>query len=141
MKRAFVLAVLAGVLITPLPARAAETSEDVEVSVSAEEFATAASGCKTVDVARTGWDIFHLDVVYKFHQRKSWCWTYPRITWKHVSVYVTDVDPNMEYRGVVNASGNFYTWCCSNPYSGHYSMRQGKFENCILWREPPDHAG
>jgi hypothetical protein len=132
MKRAFALVLLLGVLVAPT-ARAADTTDDVEVEVTGEESATAASGCKTVDVARTGWDIFHLDVVYRFHQRKSWCWRYPRITWKSVSVYVTDVDPNMEYRGVVNASGNFYTWCCSNAYSGHYSMRQAKFENCILW--------
>ncbi len=133
MKRAFALALLAGMLVTPLPARAAETAEEVEVAVTRGKSATAVSGCKTVDVARTGWDIFRLDVVYRFHQRKRWCWRYPRITWTSVSVYVTDVDPNMEYRGVVSASGNFYTWCCSRRRSGHYSMRQGKFDNCVLW--------
>jgi hypothetical protein len=131
MRRAFTLALLAGALVVPASARAADTVEAAEIIVTGGE--SYASGCKTVDVARTGWDIFHLDVVYRFHQRKSWCWDYPRITWRYVSVYVTDVDPNMEYRGVVNAAGNYYPWCCRNRYSGHYSMRQGKFENCILW--------
>jgi hypothetical protein len=132
MKRGIALALLVGVLVAP-SARAADTAKDVEIAVTREDSATAVSGCKTVHVARTGWDIFHLDVVYKFHHRKSWCWRYPRITWKAVSVYVTNVDPNMEYRGVVSAGSNFYRWCCSKASSGHYSMRQGKFENCILW--------
>ena len=131
MRRALTLALFAAALFVPAPAGAAEAVEAVEVNVSGD--ASYASGCKTVDVARTGWDIFHLDVVYKFHQRKSWCWDYPRITSRSVSVYVTNVDPNMEYRGIVNAAGNYYTWCCWTPSSGHYSMRQGKFENCILW--------
>src|SRR3712207_5746094 len=56
---------------------------------------SAALGCRTVDVARVGRDIFGF-VVYKFHQRKRWCWDYPRITSKSISAYVTHVDPNME---------------------------------------------
>ena len=93
---------------------------------------SSASGCRTVDLAHVGRDIFGF-VVYKFHQVKNWCWSYPRITSKSVSTYVSDVDPNMEYRGIVGSAGYFYRWCCGNDYSGHYSFRQGKFENCVLW--------
>lgn len=89
-------------------------------------------GCRTVDVAHVGRDIFRL-VVYKFHQRKRWCWEYPRITSKRVTTYVSHVDPNMEYRGLVAANGYFYTWCCGRSRSGHVSLRQAKFENCVLW--------
>ena len=96
------------------------------------EASRSAQGCRTVDVARVGRDIFGF-VVYRFHQRKRWCWDYPRITGKWISSYVSDVDPNMEYRGVVAAGGYFYEWCCSRPRSGHVSLRQARFENCVLW--------
>ena len=132
MKRVFLLVAVATALACPAIAQA---DADVEVTVASdadEAVATSAEGCRTVDIARVGHDIFGF-VVYKFHQRKRWCWDYPRITWKSVSAYVSDVDPNMEYRGVVSASGYFYTWCCSNDESGHVSFRQAKFENCILW--------
>lgn len=114
MRRLLLLALLVGVLAVPGQAGAA------------------ASGCRTVDVARVGRDLFGF-VVYKFHQVKSWCWSYPRITSKSIYTYVSDVDPNMRYGGIVAATGYFYPWCCGNAYSGHYSFRQGKFQNCILW--------
>jgi hypothetical protein len=132
MKRLVVtVALVAGAFMAPGAAPAAATTGAVEVKVATSSL-TSASGCRTVDVARVGKDIFGF-VVYKFHQVKKWCWSYPRITSKDVWTYVSDVDPNMEYRGVVSAIGYYYTWCCSNGYSGHYSLRVGKFENCILW--------
>ncbi len=150
MKGVLSVALLAGALLLPAHALADSVEVKIDGSVVAKaELKTAtddnrvltgtsarslaaASGCRTVDVARVGRDIFGF-VVYKFHQRKRWCWDYPEITSRYVSTYVTDVDPNMEYRGVVGANGYFYTWCCSNGRSGHYSFRQGKFENCVLW--------
>ena len=141
MRRAIALALLAGALFAPGEARAVEpeptSTEPAEGEVTVTNDEQDVQGlsygqCRTVDVARIGRDIFGL-VVYKFHQRKRWCWDYPYITWKGVTTYVSDVDPNMEYRGVVAANGYFYTWCCSVSRSGHYSLRQGKFENCILW--------
>ena len=148
MKRFFVSAFVAGALIVPGAAWAAGETSMVDVGVRGagrsleragahgglvqQAAAATASGCRTVDVARVGRDIFGF-VVYKFHVRKRWCWTYPRITSVAVSTYVSDVDPNMEYRGGVAAGGYYYTWCCVSSRSGHYSLRQGKVENCILW--------
>ena len=143
MKRLLALTLLATALVLPAEARAdelvsaeadTETSAEVNVDTSAEvnvetSTETSSSGCRRVDVARIGRSILGF-VVYKFHQVKKWCWSYPRITWKEVYTYVSDVDPNMDYRGVVSAVGYFYTWCCSSGYSGHYSLRVGKFENC-----------
>jgi hypothetical protein len=131
MKRMATVALVAGALLAPGAAQAATTVGAAEVKVSTSSL-TSASGCRTVDIARVGKDIFGF-VVYKFHQVKKWCWDYPRITWKDAWTYVSHVDPNMEYRGVVSAVGYYYTWCCSNAYSGHYSLRVGKFENCVLW--------
>ncbi len=148
MKRLLALALVAGALGVP-GAAAAAGGGDVEVVVAdaagsvelsrtdaglvARPLAsTSRKGCRTVDVARVGRDIFGF-VVYRFHQRKRWCWNFPRITWKRVTTYVSDVDPNMEYRGVVEKNGYFYRWCCGSSSSGHVSLRQAKFENCVLW--------
>src|ERR687895_613495 len=98
MKRCLALAVSAGALVLP-SASWAEGGGSGQVSVRAARVATSAAGCRTVDVARVGRDIFGF-VVYKFHQVKRWCWRYPRITSVSVSTYVSDVDPNMEYRGI-----------------------------------------
>jgi hypothetical protein len=131
VRRVIALTLLAGALSLPSQAWA-EDQGVAEVSVESPADATLSAGCRTVDVARVGRDIFGF-VVYKFHQVKRWCWTFPRITSRSVYTYVSDVDPNMEYRGVVAAYGNYYTWCCSTGSSGHLSYRQGKFDNCIWW--------
>jgi hypothetical protein len=114
VRRLLLLALLAGALLVPAGANAS------------------ASGCRTVDIARTGKDVFGF-VVYRFHQVKRWCWSYPRVTSTSAYTYVSDVDPNMEYTGVVAVQGNFYPWCCGRSTSGHYSLRQATFKNCILW--------
>ena len=150
MKRVVFLALALGALIAPAgahaagdrvaeaTAREAAAGDAVVARVVAESgavggrTATSREGCRTVDVSRVGRDIFGF-VVYRFHQRKRWCWDYPRIISRAVTVYVTDVDPNMDYHGVTGAIGYFYRWCCSRIRSGHYSFRQGKFRNCILW--------
>ena len=141
MKRLLVLALVVGALGAPGVAAADAADTEVRVveaggrtttSPTLHLVASSRDGCRTVDVARVGRDIFGF-VVYRFHQRKRWCWDYPRITSKSVTTYVSDVDPNMEYRRVVEANGYFYTWCCSRANSGHVSLRQAKFENCVLW--------
>jgi hypothetical protein len=129
MRRIAALALVAAALALPGQARAAEPA----VALADGTVATASvDGCRTVDIPKVGRDIFGF-VVYKFHQVKRWCWDYPRITSVSVYTYVSDVDPNMDYDGVVASAGSFYTWCCGRSTSGHYSMRQGKFKNCILW--------
>lgn len=130
MRRLIATAFAAGALVLPSQAWAAETGvEEVTVDGSA---AASLAGCRRVDVARVGRDLFGF-VVYKFHVVKTWCWSYPRVTSASATTYVSHVDPNMEYQGVISASGNYYTWCCSNWRSGHTSYRQARFDNCILW--------
>jgi hypothetical protein len=91
------------------------------------------SGCRTIDVARVGRSPLGF-VVYKFHHVKRWCWKYPRVTYVRSYTYVSDLDAyTMRYGGVIAATGFSYTWCCRSPTSGHFSLRQGKFSNC-LWR-------
>jgi hypothetical protein len=128
MRRFVALALVGAALLVPAQAPAADAG--VEVRVEGDS-AGLASGCRNVDVARVGRDIFNF-VVYRFHQFKRWCWNSPRITYRYVSTYVSDVDPNMDYKGVVASTGNYYTWCCGTTRSGHVSYRQGRFDNCIL---------
>jgi hypothetical protein len=128
MRRVVALALLAGALVLPAHARAAEEG----VADDTGAFAVASAlGCRTVDIPKVGRDIFGF-VVYKFHQVKRWCWNRPRVTSVSVYTYVSDVDPNMDYEGIVASNSYFYRWCCRSGTSGHYSMRQGKFKNCIL---------
>jgi hypothetical protein len=135
--RTFALALLVGALAAPAPAGA--TPQPVPprlaaryVEVSAHPLEPASAGCRRVDVARVGRSLLGF-VVYKFHQVKRWCWDFPRITYKRVYAYVSDVDPYMHYAGVVSRVGYFYRWCCSTAYSGHYSLRVAKFQNCVPW--------
>jgi hypothetical protein len=87
--------------------------------------------CRTVSVARVHRTFLGF-VAFKFWQRKRWCWSYPRILSKEVTTYVTDVDPNYQYGGVVSSWGSWYMWCCGTAYSGHSSFRQARFTNCVL---------
>ena len=87
--------------------------------------------CRTVSVARVHRTFLGF-VAFKFWQRKRWCWSYPRILSREVSTYITDVDPNYQYVGVVSSWGAWYIWCCGTKYSGHSSFRQARFTNCVL---------
>jgi hypothetical protein len=114
------------------------TAQDLQASPATEAVPASrtvrslqGSGCKQVRVARVGRSFFGA-VIYKFWQEKAWCWTYPRITSVSVGTQVTDVDINWVYRGLIAESAYFYNWCCGVTTSGHYSLRQGSFENCIL---------
>jgi hypothetical protein len=89
------------------------------------------SGCRGVDVARIGRSLFGF-VTYKFWVHKDFCWSYPRVTGANAYTYLTEVDPNFVFRGVINSWGAFYSWCCGFANSGQTSLRQGHFENCIL---------
>ncbi|MGH3030500.1 MAG: hypothetical protein ACRDNE_06985 [Gaiellaceae bacterium] len=130
MRRIIGLALVAGALVLPSQAAAAG---DSAIEVHAEGAAAqSAAGCRTVDVARIGRSALGF-VVYKFHQVKRWCWSYPRVTSVRTSTYVSNVDPNWDYRGVIASNGSFYRWCCRDGRSGHYTFRQGRFDNCIPW--------
>jgi hypothetical protein len=85
--------------------------------------------CKQVDVAEEGHTLFYM-TAYRFHHTVFFCWRYPRITAYHPGVYLSDVDGSYEWRGVIGSEGYWYTWR-DDPHGGHYSFRQGHFENCI----------
>jgi hypothetical protein len=87
--------------------------------------------CRTLSVARVHRTFLGF-VAFKFWQRKRWCWSYPRILSREVTTYVTDVDPNYQYGGVVASWGAWYIWCCGTQYSGHSSFREARFANCVL---------
>jgi hypothetical protein len=88
-------------------------------------------GCRRLDVARVQRSLLGF-VVFKFWHWKRWCWDYPRVWVTGMGTYVTSVDANMYYRGVVNAWDHHNTWCCFSRTSGHLSFRQGRFDNCVL---------
>jgi hypothetical protein len=90
------------------------------------------SGCDTVDYYVTKRDAFGIKVVWRFHQVKHWCWSYPRITSVSVGSRFSDVDWSS---AVVNwdnhGYGFYYTWSGSSV-GGHYSYRQGSVSNCVF---------
>jgi hypothetical protein len=90
------------------------------------------SGCDTVDYYVTKRDGFGIQVVWRFHQVKHWCWSYPRITSVSVGSHFSNVDG---ISSVVNYDnhgyGFYYTWAGSTV-GGHYSYRQGSVSNCVF---------
>jgi len=93
----------------------------------------AAAGCKDIDAWRYSTSFLVGTVVYKFHQTVHFCWnTANQLTVVNTGTYVSNVDPNWIYRGLTASSGYFFTWCCGQAQSGHYGLRQGHFDNCIL---------
>jgi hypothetical protein len=89
-----------------------------------------ASGCKTVWATRIGRSLLGF-VTYKYTQEKYFCWTSPRVTTVQVSAYPCCTDPTWFYRGTVGSAGWYFTWS-GDSRGGHYSLRQGKFEQVLL---------
>jgi hypothetical protein len=87
------------------------------------------SGCDTVDWYESGHSALG-NLIYRFHQVKHWCWTYPRITYLTIGTYVSNLCNQCEYRGVVGSAGWYYSWSGS-AYGGHYSFREGEMQGCI----------
>ena len=132
MRRAIALLCLGGALA--LPAQALAFEEEVIVTEDPPADSRNA-GCRTVDVARVGKSVLGF-TVYKFHHVKRWCWDYPRVTRSTSSAYISNVDPNWDYKGVISATGGYYTWCCGVVTSGHQALRQGRVDNCPLFVLP-----
>jgi hypothetical protein len=89
-----------------------------------------ASGCKTVWVARTRTSVFG-SLLWRYQQDKYFCWSYPRVTVVNVSAYPCCLDPFWRWAGQVGSAGYFFTRF-GNSYGGHYSFRQGKFQQTVL---------
>jgi hypothetical protein len=87
--------------------------------------------CRRVDVARVHRTLVGA-VAFKFWHWKRWCYRYPRILSVSTGTYITNVDPNFQYKGLTSAWDQYYVWCCRRGDSGHVSFRQGRFDNCIF---------
>jgi hypothetical protein len=92
--------------------------------------AQAASGCKTVWVARTRTSTFGT-LLWRYQQDKYFCWSYPRVTTAQANAYPCCLDPFWRWAGTVGSSG-WYFAKFGNSRGGHYSFRQGKFEQTVL---------
>ena len=99
---------------------------------SAEEDCANVYYCRRVDVARVHRTTLGF-VAFKFWHWKRWCYRYPRILSVDMGTYVTNVDPNYRFGGIVSAWQHHYVWCCNRGDSGHVSHRQARFDNCVPW--------
>jgi hypothetical protein len=89
------------------------------------------AGCRGVDYWVKMDSSVLQTLLWKFHQDVYWCWSYPKITQISVGTHVSDMAFNILYHGVVSSNGYWYTWR-NAAHGGHYSYRQGWFENCIF---------
>lgn len=90
------------------------------------------SGCKTVWAARIGKSIFGF-TIWRYTQEKYFCWSYPRLTSVQTNAYPCCTDPTWFWKGNVGSAGWFFAWAGSSR-GGHYSFRQGRFEQRVLGR-------
>lgn len=87
---------------------------------------TGTTSCKTVDIQKTVYTLLGF-VAYRFHQRKYWCYNGSTVSNVNIGVYLSDVDPNFYYKGIVNQ------WDILGQNSTfHDSMRQAQVDNCIV---------
>jgi hypothetical protein len=82
--------------------------------------------CKWVDAWRNGYTLLGF-VAYRFHQKKYYCYNGSRVSNVTVNAYVSNMDSQHYYQGVVSSSGRWGT-----SYTSHVSMRQGRIDNCVL---------
>ena len=81
--------------------------------------------CKTVQAAHTGYTVLGF-VAYKFWERVYFCYNgVSAVSNVSVSAYVSNMDSQHYYRGVVNQWGYYVG-------TSYDSMRQGQIDNCIL---------
>jgi hypothetical protein len=123
--------------LAPSPADLAAAQDAVGSAVVADRSVRrtvhAAAGCKDIDAWRYSTSFLFGTTVYRFHQTVHFCWnTASKLTAVTTGTYVSNVDPNWTYRGLTASNGYFFTWCCGNTHSGHFGLRQGHFDNCVL---------
>ena len=90
-----------------------------------------ASGCKTVWAARIGRSFLFGTTLWKYTQEKRFCWSFPRLTSVNTNAYPCCTDPTWFYTGAIGSNGWFFSWAGS-ANGGHYSFRQGRFEQRVL---------
>jgi len=90
----------------------------------------AASGCKTVWVARTRTSVVGT-LLWRYQQDKYFCWSYPQVTTVSVSAYPCCLDPFWRWAGNIGSSGWYFSRFGSSR-GGHYSFRQGRFDQVVF---------
>ncbi len=91
----------------------------------------AASGCKVVWAMRIGRSFLFGTTLWKYTQEKRFCWSYPRLTSVNTNAYPCCTDPTWYWAGAIGSNGWFFSWAGS-ANGGHYTFRQGRFEQQIL---------
>ena len=89
----------------------------------------AAKACATVSVKRVGRSLVGAKA-YVFRVNKSFCYKDGRVTSFDVYAYAEWTDGFHWYRGIKAKKDDYYD-ALYKPKSGHYSFRQGEFENCV----------
>jgi hypothetical protein len=96
---------------------------------SSESRALLASGCYTAWVTRSRSGYFG-ETLWKYTHEKRYCWTSPRLTSVQSQATACCVDPFWRWRGTIASNGYFFTWS-GNAKGGHYSFRQGRFDQVV----------
>jgi hypothetical protein len=92
--------------------------------------ASSASGCRFIDVTRDIYsDIFWWEWIGTLHHQVYWCWDYPAITDFDAGCW-SDVSSAINSNGC-SGHGWYYHWR-GDGRGGHYSFRQGDWDNCIF---------
>lgn len=81
-------------------------------------------GCATVYRSRNGFTLLGF-LAWTFNMSKYFCYNGSSVYNINVSTYVSNMDPNFYYRGIVSSADYPIT-------NGHHSLRQGHIENCIF---------
>jgi len=106
-------------------------ARSMRLAAASEEECAQPYYCRTARVARVHRSLLGF-VLFKYWHWKRWCWRYPQILSVQSGTYVTDMDGAVYYRGEMSAIDYRYVWCCGRADSGHFSQRQGHFENCAF---------
>jgi hypothetical protein len=96
---------------------------------------SSASGCIKVTVNNVAKTVLGF-TAYIFHTWTDWCWTRSTQVVYNVTHgwYISDVDPEEYWKGIVNSEFLFYDYSTNDghPKSAYKNYMQGQFDNCIL---------
>jgi hypothetical protein len=113
------------------PTVADRVAEGPPAAVSRRLQSHGGSGCRQVQVTRIARSLLGFEL-FRYWQTKYWCWNSGHtVSSVRVGSSGSTSDPTWFYRGTISSQGYSYNWCCSNGSSGHYSFRQGKFEQSL----------
>ena len=118
-----------------MPAPTDSPSGSVAAMSSGSGGTSSASGCRKVTVNHEAETVLGF-TAYWFKTWTNWCWNRSTQVVSSVSTnwYITDVDSQQYWRGIVNDEFLFYDYSTNDghPRSAYKHYRQGRFENCVL---------